>query len=291
MIFLLFSVFAGDYQNLIIDAKNFALSGVSSSIPNSSFDNPAYSSFNMTSLGIDGGYIFSGLGNIFTVKGSLKRENNGFGFLLFNHIITGIPDTRNALIDINGNGELDDGEYLDTSKIIYKSAFQNIFIFNISKNLSNLYYGMNLKIFYENLMGERGIGGGIDFGLLYIKNNLRFGITFRDITSSLILWKDNRDKINPSLKFGSSLKINKNHFTIMPCFDFILDDYGLSSLLGINISYKDMVDFLFGIKKGGISFGSGFNLKNLKFYYAIMMDYEEDFPLTHRITISKCFNK
>lgn len=291
MIFIFFSVFAGDYQNLIIDARNFALSGVSSSIPSTPFDNPSSSSFNQSFLGFDGGYIFTGFSTLFTLKGSLKKSNSGFGFLLFNQMISGIPDTRNALVDLNGNGELDDGEYLDSSKIVYRDAFQNLFLLNISSNSNNFYYGMNLKIFYENLMGERGIGGGLDIGVLYFFNNLKFGITLRDITSSIIIWKDTKEKINPSLIFGSSYRINIKYFSMTPCFDFILDDYGLSSLLGIGLKYRDMVEVLFGIKRGGISFGSGLYFHTLRFHYGLMIDYEEDFPLTHRITISKCFNK
>ncbi len=292
MIILLISVFAGDYQNLISDAQNFAISGVSSSIPNSPFDNPGFSSFFIKNyLGIDYGYIFGGFSNVLTFKGTINNGKEGFGFLYFNQIIPGIPDTRNALVDLNGNGELDEGEYIDTSKIIFKDAFQNIFLFNVSKKAGSFFYGVNIKIFYENLMGERGIGGGVDFGIIYNLNNLTLGLNLRDFTSSIIIWEDTRDRINPSIVIGSSYKIVKNDFKFMPCFDLVNDEYGFSSLFGVYFSYKNILEILSGMKKDAISFGSGLYLKGFRFHYGLMLQYKEDFPLTHRITLSKCFNK
>uniref|UniRef100_A0A7C4Y6E4 PorV/PorQ family protein n=1 Tax=candidate division WOR-3 bacterium TaxID=2052148 RepID=A0A7C4Y6E4_UNCW3 len=291
MIFLFFSILEGDFQNLIQDARNFGICGVSSSIPGSPFDNPSFSSINISSIGIDGGYIFGGLATVLTLKGSINKGVSGYGFLFFNHMIPGIPDTRNALVDLNGNGEFDEGEYLDTSKIVMSNAFQNLFLFNISKKSGSLSYGINLKIFYENIMGERGIGGGIDLGGIYKNKDISFGLVLKDITSSMIIWEKTKDRISPSIVLGGSYRIEKNDFGFLPCFDFIIDETGFFSLFGIEISYKDMVMFSSGMKKGGFSFGSGFLVKDYRLNYSLAIDIENDFPITHRFTISKCFYK
>jgi len=61
--------------------------------------------------------------------------------------VDGIPDTRNAWIDNNGNGVFDSADQLDYNKITYfNSADWALYFTYAQRSASGLLYGVNVKL-------------------------------------------------------------------------------------------------------------------------------------------------
>jgi hypothetical protein len=79
-----------------------------------------------------------------------------------------VPNTKNALIDLNNNGFLDEGERLDYSKITLFNAADWAFIATYSKKQSDKFsYGINLKVISRSLDDGSAWGIGFDVGAIY----------------------------------------------------------------------------------------------------------------------------
>ena len=80
-------------------------------------------------------------------------SNASLGLSIIRMGIDDISDTRNALIDLNGNGKLDPGERLDPDKITYFNATDYAFYLTYAKRHSEQFsYGANLKSSEETLL-------------------------------------------------------------------------------------------------------------------------------------------
>jgi hypothetical protein len=142
--------------------------------------------------------------------------------------IDGIPDTRNAGIDENGDpidytGSLYPGWRLDYSKITQFSNTDLAFYFTFAKRQSdNFYWGANVKLIKRNLAEYDALGIGFDVGAWYAYNdNLFFGANLMDVTTTLVAWDTGKnDLISPTLKIGSGYNFEISKFTIVPTVDF-----------------------------------------------------------------------
>lgn len=94
-----------------------------------------------------------------------------FGVSMTRSSIDGIPDTRNALYDANGDGILDlrTGDRLDYTKISEFSNSDWAFYLTFAKRQSdNFYWGANVKIIRRDLAEYGATGIGFDLGAVYI---------------------------------------------------------------------------------------------------------------------------
>lgn len=219
--------------------------------------------------------------------------------------LDGIKDSRNALIDVNGNGKLDDEDRIDPSKIVLGNASNWGFIFSYSKKYdSEIAFGANLKLMYKSILENSAYGIGFDLSALYTPiDNLKIGATLNDATKSLLTWSTgSQEFIVPSLKIGTSFKysINDKH-NLMPTIDgnFRFEgrkltsqiDLGIASLdpsLGLEYAYNDKIFGRIGYSENKqLTIGAGIKLPKLNIDYAFTKENEDlsGFGATHRISL------
>jgi hypothetical protein len=118
------------------------------------------------------------------LAGSYKMdERTALGFSLIRFGIDNIQNTL-QLRDEDGN--------IDYDRITRFSAADYAFLLSIgrkSSKIAGLQYGANGKVIYRSLgKFADAFGFGIDVGLQYHTGNWRFGITGRDITTTINAW-------------------------------------------------------------------------------------------------------
>ncbi len=137
-----------------------------------------------------------------------------YGVSFFRSGVDGIPDTRSALIDENGNGKLDPGERLDFGKIGSFGASENAFMFAMAKPINaRLHVGGTVKTIYKSLGTTDAFGIGFDLSALYeLLPSLYLGAIVRDVTTTFLYYPDGDNEfIAPSIQLGSA-------YTFAPSF-------------------------------------------------------------------------
>ncbi len=158
-----------------------------------------------------------------------------------------IADTRNALIDLNGNGQIDPGESLDPSKISYFGTQDYACILGYSSRFHAFDYGFNLKMIYRNLHATSGFGIGMDVGLAYRYRSWQLACMLRDLTTTLISWKSGATEYAyPQLVGGVAYAFqpwvaHENWKMNLECFgDWIMFTTDLGQAAMLNTSWVDM---------------------------------------------------
>ncbi|UYZ59628.1 putative type IX sorting system protein PorV2 [Hymenobacter latericus] len=132
-----------------------------------------------------------------------------------------IPDTR-ALVN----------EYNQVSydRITYFSVADYGLLLSYARKLEaveGLQVGANAKIIYRNVGDYANAWGfGIDAGAQYERNNWRFGLMARDITTTYNTWQINADKFQPTIDTLDFVPSNSTEITL-PRF-----------VLGVSRSFK-----------------------------------------------------
>ena len=201
--------------------------------------------------------------------------------------IEGIPDTRNALIDFDGNGLLDDYDRIDYSKVTYHNASDWAFIYTIAKNTksdlnmsdkstlvqqsnkdSNLStdvfsYGVNIKFIYRNLMESSAMGIGFDIGLIYSPiDKLFLGAAVQDVTTTYLGWDTGRKElVPPTLKLGAGYYLEIFNGVFSPAVDFSLhfDNRKYSSMMALGPVTVDMIGGFEFLYKDIVALRAGYN--------------------------------
>ncbi len=215
-----------------------------------------------------------------------------------------IPDTRGALIDLNGNGQLDEGERLDPSKVTMFSTADWVaygtFAFRSSKELT---LGVNLKFIHRAHHIESATGVGFDIGAQYrATDDLFFGATVQDVTTTLMAWSTGRNElVSPTLKLGAAYQLALLGGTVTPAVDFdvMFENRRFASTFnvgavsvnpraGLEYRFKD----IFALRGGysdtqDLTFGAGIHLPKLYLDYAFgQNDLFSDFKdASHRISL------
>lgn len=229
-------------------------------------------------------------------KGSL-------GFSLIRLGIDGIPDTRNALIDNNGNGVFDNADRLDYNKITYFSSADWAFYFTYSKRQSEVFsYGANLKLIRRELGANSATGIGFDVGVWFHPTERWFlGANFQDVTTTLIAWDTGTNElISPTMKVGSAYRIDFLGGRFTPAIDFDvrfenrqfastahLGPASLDLHSGLEFDFRNLVAVRLGysdIKQ--LTLGAGVHLPKLDIDYSFMkFDTQGQLGNTHRISL------
>jgi len=134
------------------------------------------------------------------------RSDYAYGVSFFRLGVDDIPDTRSALIDDNGNGQLDPGERLDFGKIGTFGASENALFVAIARRMnSRLYLGGTIKTLYKSLGTTAAWGFGFNLSALYsLLPSLQVGAIVRDVTTTFLYYPDGDNEfIPPSLQLGA----------------------------------------------------------------------------------------
>lgn len=151
------------------------------------------------------------------------KEDMSFSFNVIRLSIDGIPDTRKALYDKNGDGIIDinvDG--VDYSKITEFNNTDWAFYFSFAKKLSEkLSWGASVKIVRRDLAEFSATGIGFDIAAVYkATDRLTLGANIQDVTTTLVAWDTGRNElISPTVKIGGAYLLEIPGGTLTPVMD------------------------------------------------------------------------
>ena len=217
--------------------------------------------------------------------------------------VDGIPDTRNAWVDNNGNGVFDNTDRIDYDKITYFNSTDWALYFTYAKRSSSkLLYGANIKLIRRTLADQSATGIGFDVGAIYSPiTNLSMGVSAQDITTTLVAWSTGRSElVSPTLKLGTAYSINILSGRLTPAVDVDVrfENRHFSSIAsmgpvsfdphaGLEFDYKSTVALRVGyndVKQ--MSVGAGIHLRMLDVDYSFAkFAADESLGNTHRISI------
>jgi hypothetical protein len=140
--------------------------------------------------------------------------------------VDGIPDTRNARIDTNGDGVINESDELRLNYGLITEFSNQDWAFYLTfakRQTENFYWGINAKIIRRDLAEFGATGIGFDVGAYYTPvENLSLGANLQDATTTLVAWSTGRNElVSPTLKVGAAYKVVE--FLggyIMPALDF-----------------------------------------------------------------------
>lgn len=234
-------------------------------------------------------------------------KDMSFGLSMTRSSIDGIPDTRNALYDANGDGVLDlhTGDRLDYTKISEFSNSDWAFYFTFAKRQSdNFYWGANVKIIRRDLAEYGATGIGFDLGAVYMPmENLYLGANIQDVTTTLVAWSTGRNElISPTAKVGAAYAMQFLGGSLLPAVDFDLRfenrksastfavgpvsfdahagfEYKFKNIFAVRAGYNDVKQF---------TLGAGIFLPKLQIDYSFArfsQSETERLPDSHRISL------
>ena len=229
-----------------------------------------------------------------------------FGVSLVRISVDGIPDTRNALYDANGDGILDiHTDRLDYTKISEFSNTDWAAYFTFAKRQTdNFYWGANVKIIKRDLAEYSATGIGFDVGAYYNPmENLFLGANIQDVTTTLVAWSSGRNElITPTAKVGAAYALQLLGGSIMPAVDadirfenrqfastFNLGPVSFDMHMGLEYNFKNIFEVRAGysdVKQ--FTLGAGVHLPKLQIDYSfarMSQSETERLPDSHRISL------
>lgn len=305
--------YAGEFLAIGVGGRALALGGAFAAIANdvnSIYWNPAgLSRINYPQMSLMHTEQFGGLVNYdYAGIGFPVYSNASIGLGIIRLGIDGIADTRNALIDENGNGIFDENERLDKDKITYFNAVDYAFYMSYSvKSSDQLSYGANLKFIRRDMSVGNALGIGIDLGLQFSPyRNLLLGINLQDATTTLIAWNNGTNElISPTLKVGSAYFIEALGGRFIPVLDFDIrfenrkyaSNFNIGAVSfdlhsGLEFDYKNIIALRAGYSEiGTTNFGAGIHLPKFDIDYTFATSKLTDnrFDDTHRVSITFTF--
>ena len=229
-----------------------------------------------------------------------------FGLSVMRLGVDGIPDTRKALYDANGDGILDiKDDKLDYSKISEFSNQDWAFYLTFAKKYSDkLSFGANVKIISRKLAESSATGVGFDLGAIYQPmEDLMLGANIQDITTTVVAWSTGRTElVTPTLKVGAAYQLAILGGKITPALDFDIrfENRRYASQFNLGpVSFDPHVGFeynfrdLFAVRAGyndvkQFTVGAGVKLPKLNIDYSFArfnMSENDRLPDTHRISL------
>lgn len=226
----------------------------------------------------------------------------GAGLTIIHTGIGDIKDTRLALVDNNGNGKFDQGDFLDYNRV---SSFGNYdwgVLLSLGRKGDSLFsYGSTLKLLFRKLDPQNTAAGfGIDIGVRYrLTPELTLAAVGQDITTTILSYSsDVKELVAPTLKVAGAyvwdIFGNGSH-KLMPTADIALHLDGRGFGIGAGAEYQ-LVEAL--ALRGGyddagrVTFGAGVRLPKLAVDYAFVgFSSIEELGDLHRISFSLTFEQ
>jgi len=229
-----------------------------------------------------------------------------FGLSIIRLSVDGIPDTRNALYDANGDGILDiHSDRLDYSKITEFNNTDWAMYFSFAKRQSEkFYWGANVKLISRDIAEFSAFGIGFDVGAYYNPiQDLHLAAVVQDITTTFVAWSTGRNElITPTTKFGAAYELNLLGGKILPVVDFDIrfENRKTASILNVgpvsidpHFGLEYQFKKLFALRAGynevkQFTVGAGLFLPKLQIDYSFArfsQSETERLPDTHRISL------
>lgn len=306
------SKYAGEFMALGVGGRALGMGGAFAAVANdvtSGYYNPAgLANLNYPQIALMHSEQFGNLVNYDYGAVAIPYDKDmSFGLSVMRLGVDGIPDTRNALYDANGDGIIDiKDDRLDYSRITEFSNQDWAFYLTFAKRQTdNFYWGVNAKIIRRDLAEYSATGIGFDVGAFYMPfDNLFLGANLQDATTTLIAWSTGRNElVSPTLKVGGAYKfVEILGGYIMPALDFDIRfenrrfasnfnigpvsfdmhagfEYNFKNVVSVRAGYNDVKQF---------TIGAGVKLPklNIDYSFARFSSSEIDrLPDTHRISL------
>jgi hypothetical protein len=202
--------YAGEFLKIGMGVREMSLGGSVVAAPQAAtavYWNPAYLVENSV---LSGQFMhteeFGGVLNLDYVSLAFpSRSEYAYGISFFRLGVDNIPDTRSALIDDNGNGQLDPGERLDFGKIGKFGASENALFVAIARQMNpRLHLGGTIKTLHKSLGTTAAWGLGFNLSAFYrLLPSLQVGVIVRDVTTTFLYYPDGDNEfIPPSVQLG-----------------------------------------------------------------------------------------
>lgn len=283
ILLILIGLFEAEFLNIGVDAGSWGRGATGLVYPITPYKNPASLLVLSSSAYITGSKLFGELANLISGGANLKGNGYGFGLTFVLHSVGDIHDTRNALIDLDGDGELDDGEELDESKITYFSSKEGALIGSYARNFGDFLLGASLKFIYKRIGNEQAFGAGTDVGIILNRGFYSIGALIRDFTTSPIFWEDRTERVAPSYLLGVGLNRKIGSFGVLMELDVMQDDYGFNHHLGLEIKVNKWLSIRGGFINTNLTAGIG--LIKTPFTVDYASNIHPDLPLSHRVSL------
>ena len=306
-----FAKYAGEFMAIGVGGRALGMGGAFTAVANditAGYYNPAgLANLNYPQISLMHSEQFGSLENYDYAAVALPYGSDmSFGLSIIRLGVDGIPDTRNALYDANGDGIVDiNTDRLDYSKITEFSDQDWAFYLSFAKKHSdNFYWGASVKIIHRNIAEYYANGIGFDVGALYSPvENLYVGANIQDVTTTIVAWSTGRNElISPTAKIGTAYQLNILGGTVTPALDLDVrfenrrsSAYGnlgpisFDSHVGLEYTFKN----LFSIRGGyndvkQFTVGAGIKLPKLNIDYSFARFSQSDIdrlPDSHRISL------
>ena len=231
----------------------------------------------------------AGLVGIEDYQGSLMHASYFAGIANYNHAAFAMPiDAKSALgisiirfgvDDILNTTELIDNQgNIDFNRISLFSSADYAFNFSYARNLlfKDVNFGVNAKI-VRRIIGDfaSSWGFGFDAGIQFERNNWKFGIMARDITTTFNSWAINEEEFNKikdaipgqNQELPESTEITKPKIQLGIAKEFRIGRFfNLQTEVDLNIRFEQTND-IFSSNVGSIDPAIGFQLDYDKLVY------------------------
>lgn len=231
-------------------------------------------------------------------------QDASLGLTVIRMGIDGIPDTRNAWVDANGNGVFDDNNRPDYDKITYFNSADWAFYLTYAKKVDESFaYGANVKFIRRDIADGSATGIGFDAGLIYTpKPQLLLGVNIQDVTTTLVAWNTGRTElITPTAKVGASYFIEAFDGRFAPSLDLDMRlenrryaafahiwRLSIDPRVGIEFDFRKTVALRLGYSDvGQFTVGAGLHLRKLDIDYCFARfgSQADNLGDTHRISL------
>jgi hypothetical protein len=304
--------YAGEFLSIGVGGRALGLGGAYAALANdasAAYWNPAaLARLNYPEFMLMHDERFGGMVNYDFGAVAIPYSNNAtIAVSLMRLGVDGIPDSRDAGVDANGNyvprGQYQNAVRIDESKITYFNSADWALYFTYSKRMSNnLTYGINLKILRRGLEVASATGIGFDVGVFYSpRENWFVAANAQDVTTTLIAWSTGTNElISPTLKLGTAYFIDLFQGRFAPTMDVDvrfenrqfasiahLGPISFDPHMGLEFDYKNTVALRIGysdVKQ--LTLGAGIHLRKLDIDYSFArFSAENDLGDTHRISL------
>lgn len=282
--------YAGEFTYLGLGARALAMGGAYVSLADDGFAcywNPAGTAGGVHQAVFMHSSTFGGLVSYDAAGYCRPLRNGGCGIVLFRLGVADIPLTGDALLDANGNGEMDPGERLDYAKIAYTSDSEWFLLANYSSRLPGGFdAGGNLKLIYKSVGSGNAWGVGLDAGMLKpLGRELTAGVGVADLTTTYLAWNTGqRELITPTARIGLSWKPRlggRAPLTAAAAADLRFEGRAVAAQyhagpasadlhLGIEYRLRDRLSLRLGADQGRFAAGAGLRLGRITADYAFL---------------------